>query len=132
MSYQLIKVEPSIKSYVAFGELAERANLCELFVRLVGIDGKPVSGREILVTPFIGDPVSGVNLTMVTDINGYASVKVKRGISVEVSFVGTAFLRILTVPNAAMADLLQVASIQGLDVYSIVRVANPIALPRTS
>jgi len=101
--------------------VAIKGDMCNLYINITGKDGQPISGLKVLLTPIPGDPIEQYEMTMETDASGHAEQAVVRSSELEVVFVGTSFIRRITVPDRPVADLLSIASLNGLDVYSIIR-----------
>lgn len=77
------------------------------FVKLASLTGEPICGREVVLyntaMPNLAgsDPRWGVFRQyekLTTDKNGYAEIRILRGITVEMSVVGTGFVRRIGIP----------------------------------
>lgn len=90
------------------------------YVRLADMSGMPIEGRRITVANvFLPNLVTSQNLRwgifrhyveMVTDGNGYAELRLLRGMQVDVTIEGTNFVRRLTIPSSGdSVDLLDPA-----------------------
>lgn len=87
------------------------------FIRLTDLAGDPISGRRVvLMNPFLPNTVvSGGNrfgifrhyAKMTTDSEGYAQIRVLRGMQVDIAVDGTNFIRRLGIPSTGdSVDLL--------------------------
>lgn len=87
------------------------------FIRLTDLGGQPISGRKItLANPFIPNTVVvGASrwgifrhfAQMITDSEGYAQIRILRGMQVDVAVDGTNFIRRLGIPTTGdIVDLL--------------------------
>ena len=86
------------------------------FIRLADLTGCPIEGRKVtLHNVFLPNIVSGFGIfrhatSMVTDRNGYAEVRLVRGMDIDISIDGSGFVRRLTIPTAGdIVDLLDPA-----------------------
>lgn len=122
---------PRLSGVISFLGRASAAGNCTLFVRLRDMTGKPHSGQRIIFYEPANTPIEGPSQEIITDEHGYAEISLEYDREVEVSFLGTSFLRRIVVPSVAMADLLQVAQLDGFDTFTIVR-PDPIPAIRRS
>lgn len=105
------------------------------YIRLADLTGCPIEGRKItLFNMFSPNVAGGFGIfrhaaTVSTDRNGYAEIRLVRGLEVDMSIGGTGFVRRLTIPSTGDAvDLLDPAlvtrdefGIQEMDVDFAVR-----------
>lgn len=83
------------------------------YVRIADMSGGPIEGRKVtLFNSFLPNKVEGFGIfrhsvTLETDRNGYAEVRLIRGMSLDLSVTGTGFVRRITIPTTGDAvDLL--------------------------
>ena len=78
------------------------------FIRIADMSGAPIPGREVVIHNSHTPNRTGASgewgvfrgyLKLVTDRNGYAEVRLLRGIKVEVSVTGSGFVRTIVVPD---------------------------------
>jgi len=105
--------------------------VCVMSVRLFGLNNQPMVGQQIYIFNPPNTNIESDPIVIETDAQGYASVALERGREVEVSFLGTSFMRRIVVPDEPQADLLEVANLPAFDAFAIVR-PDPIAAIRRS
>lgn len=90
------------------------------FVRLTDMSGSPISGRRLTIhNIFVPNRVSASGRSwgvfrhyaeMITDRNGYAEIRLLRGIAVDLAVDGTDFVRRISIPTTGdVVDLLDPA-----------------------
>lgn len=117
---------------------APREELCRVFVRWIGGDGKPVVGRTITFDSTLGvirhvgvgglSFLSGGRVTTVTDANGEAEIFLIRGGTFEVTMTGTGVTRRVTIPSVTTANLLDLLG-DAADPFTIASI-TPVDTPR--
>jgi len=125
--YGLITPAPLLAS----GVPGQAGGSCRLFVRLTDMTGKPLVGQTIIFYEPPNANIEGPSFEMTTNTQGYAELSLAVGKVVEVHFLGTSFMKRIEVPAVAVADLLQVADMEGFDAFTIVR-PDPIPAIRRS
>ena len=115
-------------------------DLCTVYVRFMGPDGKPVAGRLIAFNNLFTSPrhvgkggvafLGGASASMVTDAAGYAEINLIRGGNFEVVITGTSYARRVTIPDQGKADLLDLIG-ASQDQFEIAR-PIPLNTPRFS
>lgn len=107
------------------------------YIRLADLTGCPIEGRKItFFNMFIPNTAAGFGIfrhtaEMVTDRNGYAEIRLIRGLEVDMSVGGTGFVRRITIPSTGDAvDLLDPALVTR-DEFGIQEMAVDFAI-RTS
>jgi hypothetical protein len=95
------------------------------FIRLADMSGCPIEARKVVLhNVFLPDVVSGFGIfrhstTLTTDRNGYAELRLVRGMVVDFSIDGTGFVRRITIPTTGdIVDLLD-ASLVTEDEFGI-------------
>ena len=103
------------------------SQLCRATIRIVDQAGNPLSGRTVLISnswsvytiPGTEYKITGFRKELITDDDGYAETYLVRGMTVDVSVVGTPIVRRVTIPDQDTVDLLD-PSIGVDDRWSIV------------